>query len=93
MNRQEIITEYAKMYSMTKTKATEHIDMFINFVKEELLIGEELNFKNFGKFGIKKMAERNVKVPNAEMIVVKEHYKPIFKFSDVFRDEIKASIK
>ena len=93
MNRQEIITEYAKMYNITKTKAAEHIDMFINFIKEELLVGENLNFKNFGKFGVKQIAERNVRVPNAEMIVVKEHYKPIFKFSDVFRDEVKASIK
>ena len=58
MTKLEIIKSVAKQTGVDKETVSRVIDMYVETVKDSLIRGENVNFRNFGTFYLKHRAAR-----------------------------------
>lgn len=59
MNKSEIIELIARKANVSKSAATQAIDIFVNTVKNHLASGKNVTITGFGTFTVSKRAARN----------------------------------
>lgn len=69
MNKKEFIRKFATKTELTLKDAELCIDKFIECIEEVMLAGDEITFKNFGKFCVKeRQARKGINPQTKEMI-------------------------
>jgi DNA-binding protein HU-beta len=93
MTKSEIISEISEKTGIDKVIVSESLETFFKVMKNNMANGENIYFRGFGSFILKKRAQkvaRNISKNTA--IVIDEHFIPKFKPAKVFVDKIKTSI-
>ncbi len=94
MTKAEIISGIADKTGQDKAEVTQVVETLFTVIKDSMAKGNEISFRGFGNFIIKKKAKkigRNISKNTA--VIIDEHYAPKFKPSAEFIDLIKASKK
>ena len=94
MTKAEVINEIAERTGIERNDVQESVETFFKVVKGSLAKGDNVYFRGFGSFTLKKRAEkvaRNISKNTA--IVIDEHFVPSFKPSKIFVEKIKNSSK
>jgi DNA-binding protein HU-beta len=80
MNKAELVSRIAEVTGFTKRDAERFVDAFVDVVTEALASGEEVRLVGFGKFYVRKRAERKgVNPKTKEKIRIPAKYVPKFK--------------
>ena len=80
MNKAELVSRIAEITGFTKRDAERFVDAFVDVVTEALASGEEVRLVGFGKFFVKKRAERKgVNPKTREEIKIPAKIVPKFK--------------
>lgn len=91
-NKAQIVEEIVEKTGISRKETEACLDSFFDIVKQRMLIGKQVNIKEFGVFLSKKRATkigRNIKKNTA--MVIDAHYTPGFKPSKSLVDQIKKS--
>lgn len=94
MTKAEVIAEIVNKTGVEKAAVQKTVETFFKVVKGSLSEGDNVYFRGFGSFVLKKRARkvaRNISKNTA--MVIDEHYIPKFKPAKVFTDKIKKSDK
>lgn len=89
MTKSEIVTEIAKSTGIDKTSVLSVVEQFMTVVKDSIAHGENVYFRGFGSFIVKRRADkiaRNIK-KNTTLIVL-AHNIPAFKPAQTFMEEV-----
>lgn len=93
MTKADIISEISEKTGIDKVIVSESIETFFKVMKSNMASGENIYFRGFGSFILKKRAKkvaRNISKNTA--LVIDEHFIPKFKPAKVFVEKIKTSI-
>ncbi len=93
MTKAEVVNEIAEKTGIDKVMISESIESFFKIVKNNMAKGENLYFRGFGSFILKKRAQkvaRNISKNTA--MVIEAHFIPKFKPSKVFLEKIKKNV-
>lgn len=94
MNKNELIAEVADRAELTKAKATEAVDAFIDAVSKALSTGDEVRLVGFGTFTVfqRKAAEgRNPRT--GATIKIPASKQPKFRAGKALKDTVNKSSK
>ncbi|MBU1083054.1 HU family DNA-binding protein [Patescibacteria group bacterium] len=90
MNKSEIIDLIARKANISKSTATQAIDVFVNTVKSHLASGKNVTITGFGTFTVSKRAARNgVNPQTGNPIRIPASKVPRFKAGKALRANIK----
>ena len=92
MTKAEIINEISMKTGIEKLQVQEVVESFFKVVRNNMVDGNNVYFRGFGSFIIKKRAKkiaRNISKNTA--MVIDEHYIPAFKPAKTFVEKIKKS--
>ncbi len=92
MTKAEVVSEIATRTSTDKAVVSTVVESFFTVLKDSMGKGEDVFFRGFGSFIVKKRARkiaRNIK--EAKAIVIEPHYIPAFKPAKTFVDEVKKN--
>lgn len=90
MNKSEIIELIARKANISKSTATQAIDVFVNTVKSHLAAGKNVTITGFGTFTVSKRAARNgVNPQTGNPIRIPASKVPRFKAGKALRTNIK----
>jgi DNA-binding protein HU-beta len=93
MTKAEVIAEISEKTGIDKVIVSESVETFFKVLKNNMGKGENIYFRGFGSFILKKRAKkiaRNISKNTA--LVIDEHFIPKFKPSKIFVEKIKKSI-
>ncbi|NQW42656.1 MAG: integration host factor subunit beta [Bacteroidetes bacterium] len=93
MTKAEVISEISDKTGIDKVIVSESVETFFKVLKTNMGKGENIYFRGFGSFILKKRARkiaRNISKNTA--LVIDEHFIPKFKPSKLFSEKIKKSI-
>lgn len=94
MIKSDVISQIAKKTGFEKRDVKEVIEMYFGVVKESLISGDNVYFRGFGSFILKKRARKiGRNITKNTSIVVPEHYIPFFKPSKSFSIKVKENNK
>jgi DNA-binding protein HU-beta len=94
MTKAEVVNEIAEKTGIEKTHVQESIEAFFKVVKSSMADGENLYFRGFGSFTLKKRAQKVARnISKNTQLTIPEHFIPKFKPSKTFVDKIKKSDK
>lgn len=89
MTKSEIVTEIAKSTGIDKTSVLSVVEQFMTVVKDSLAHGENVYFRGFGSFIVKKRAEKTARNINKNTtLIVPAHNIPAFKPAHTFMEEV-----
>lgn len=78
---------------LTKVETETVISGFLEKMKEALRQGERIEFRGFGSFSVKKRKPKKARNPGTgETIYLPERYVPVFKASDILKDEVNSTL-
>lgn len=94
MTKAEVITEIAEKTGIEKVAVQETVECFFKVVKNTLNDGENVYFRGFGSFILKKRAKKVARnISKNTQLTIPEHFIPKFKPAKVFMEKIKKSEK
>ncbi len=94
MIKTDVVNEISKRTGLEKRDVKEVVENFFDIVKTSLINGENVYFRGFGSFTLKKRAQKiGRNITKNTSIVVPEHYIPYFKPSKEFSNKVKTSVK
>lgn len=94
MIKTDVVSEISKKTGLEKRDIKEVVETFFDIIKDALVEGENVYFRGFGSFTLKKRAQKiGRNITKNTSIVVPEHYIPYFKPSKSFANKVKDSIK
>ena len=94
MIKSDVISQIAKKTGFEKRDVKEVIEMYFDVVKDSLVSGDNVYFRGFGSFILKKRARKiGRNITKNTSIVVPEHYIPFFKPSKSFSNRVKDNVK
>ena len=80
MTKLEIIKSVAKQTGVDKETVSRVIDMYVETVKDSLIRGENVNFRNFGTFYLKHRAAKTARnIAKNTTMIIPEHNIAAFK--------------
>lgn len=94
MTKAEVISEIVNKTGLDKTAVQSSVETFFKVVKNNMVEGNNIYFRGFGSFIVKKRARkiaRNISKNTA--IEIPEHFIPSFKPAKSFTDKVKKSDK
>lgn len=90
MTKAEVIQEIANKTGVDKADVSTTIEAFFKVVKNALSEHENVYFRNFGSFVVKKRAQKVARIISQnKSIVIPEHYIPSFKPAKTFVSKVK----
>lgn len=94
MIKTDVVTEISKKTGLEKKDVKEVVETFFDIVKDSLVEGENVYFRGFGSFTLKKRAQKiGRNITKNTSIVVPEHFIPYFKPSKSFTAKVKNNVK
>ena len=93
MTKAEVVSEISEKTGIDKVIVSETVESFFKVMKSSMIKGENVYFRGFGSFILKKRAKkvaRNISKNTA--LVIDEHYIPKFKPAKVFAEKVKKTI-
>ena len=90
----DVINQIAKKTGLEKRDVKEAVENFFEIVKDSLEKGNNVYFRGFGSFTLKKRARKiGRNITKNVSIVVPEHYIPYFKPAKTFATKVKKNVK
>ncbi|MCK9480644.1 MAG: integration host factor subunit beta [Bacteroidia bacterium] len=90
MTKAEVVAKIAEKTGTEKAVVLETVDSFFDVVKDSMSKGENIFFRGFGSFILKKRAKKIARnITKNTAMVVEAHYIPKFKPAKTFADKIK----
>lgn len=90
MTKADIVYEIAKNTEIEKVRALAIVDAFMESVKTSLIRQENVYLRGFGRFTVKKRAEKVARnISKNTSVIVPEHNIPAFKPVKSFVAEVK----
>ena len=90
MTKADVVNEISKTTGIEKAAVLATVEKFMEVVKDSLAHGENVYFRGFGSFIIKKRSEKTARnISKNTTIIIPEHKIPAFKPAKVFMDEVK----
>ena len=94
MIKTDVVSHIAKKTGLEKRDVKEVVETFFTIVKDSLTKGENVYFRGFGSFTLKKRAKKiGRNITKNTSIVVPEHYIPYFKPAKTFSVKVKKIVK
>jgi DNA-binding protein HU-beta len=94
MTKAEVVNEIAEKTGIEKVTVQETVEAFFKVVKSSMAEGENLYFRGFGSFTLKKRAKKVARnISKNTQLTIPEHFIPKFKPAKTFVDKIKKSDK
>ncbi len=94
MIKTDVVSQIAKKTGMEKRDVKEVVETFFTIVKDSLTQSENVYFRGFGSFTLKKRAKKiGRNITKNTSIVVPEHYIPYFKPAKTFSQKVKKIVK
>ena len=89
LTKGELVTIIAEGNGISKSAASQNLDMLIAGISEALVGGNDVSVQDFGKFTVKETAERQGRNPKTgESITIPEGRKIVFKPSKTLKDAL-----
>ena len=89
MTKTDIIKSVAKQTGVDRETGTRIIESYVDTVKETLIEGESINFRNFGTFFLKRRAPKTGRnLMTNTTILIPAHKVAMFKPAKEFSDAI-----
>lgn len=94
MTKAEVVNEIAEKTGIEKITVQETVEAFFKVVKNSMAEGDNLYFRGFGSFTLKKRAKKVARnISKNTQLTIPEHFIPKFKPAKTFVDKIKKSDK
>lgn len=94
MTKADIVSRISAKTGMEKVDVQEVVDNFIDAVKDTMGDGNNVYFRGFGSFVVKKRAKKVARnIAKNTSIVIPPHYVPTFKPSKTFVEKVKKNHK
>ncbi|MDR3128959.1 MAG: HU family DNA-binding protein [Tannerellaceae bacterium] len=94
MTKADVVNEIAVETGIDKTSVLASVDAFMDVVKRHMLTGENVYFRGFGTFLIKKRREKTARnISRNTTIIIPEHNVPAFKPSKTFLHQVSDTVK
>ena len=93
MRKKELVATIARKTGIEQKTVNETVQAYMDFVKKNMLNGENVYFTRFGSFVLKKRATRPARnINTSAQIVVPAHYVPTFKPVQKFVREVVSNV-
>ncbi len=94
MTKAEVVNEIAEKTGIERVTVQETVEAFFKIVKNSMADGDNLYFRGFGSFTLKKRAKKVARnISKNTQLTIPEHFIPKFKPAKSFVDKIKKSDK
>lgn len=94
VTKAEVISEISAKTGLEKVDVQEVVESFFKVVKENMSEGNNIYFRGFGSFVVKKRARKVARnIAENKSIVIPPHYVPSFKPSKTFSERVKNNVK
>lgn len=91
MNKNELIAAVAEKADLTKAKAAEAVDAFIDAVTEALAADDEVRLVGFGTFAVSQRAASEGRNPRTGSVIkIAASTQPKFKAGKALKDAVNA---
>ena len=92
MTKAEVITEISNRTGVDKADVSATVEAFFKVVKNAMMEGENVYFRGFGSFVVKKRAQKVARIISKnKSIIIPEHYIPSFKPAKTFVEKVKEN--
>jgi DNA-binding protein HU-beta len=92
MTKADVVNQIAEKTGADKLMVQDTIEAFFKVVKNSMVNGENIYFRGFGSFILKKRAKKIARnITKNTAMVIDEHYIPKFKPSKTFVEKVKKS--
>ena len=93
MTKADIVNEVSKATGLTKVETEIVIEGVIQSISNAMKRSERVDLRGFGSFKVKKRKARQARNPaTQEIVALKERYVPVFKVSDLLREDVNNSL-
>ncbi len=94
MNKNELIAEIADAADITKAKASEAVDAFIDAITNALASGDEVRLVGFGTFAVAQRKATEGRNPRTGAVIkIAASKQPKFKAGKALKDAVNAGKK
>lgn len=94
MNKNELIADVADRAELTKAKAAEAVDAFIDSVAKALATGDEVRLVGFGTFTVYKRKATEGRNPRTGAVIkIAASNQPKFRAGKALKDQVNKSSK
>ncbi len=94
MTKAEVISEISEKTGIDKADVATTLEAFFKVVKNSLVEGQNVYFRGFGSFIVKRRAQKVARIISKnKSIVIPAHNIPSFKPAKTFVDKVKTSNK
>lgn len=92
MTKLEIIKSVSKQTGVDRETVSRIIDTYVDTIKDSLISGESVNFRNFGTFYLKHRAAKTARnIAKNTTMIIPEHNIAAFKPAKEFAEAIVSS--
>lgn len=89
MNKKEFVEKFAEKAGITKKEADAYTAAFLGVLTDAYVAGDDVNFVGFGKFTVKKRAEKKGRNPKtSEEIMIPATSIPSFVAGKILKDKV-----
>ena len=93
MTKSDIVNEVSMATGLTKVETEIVIEGIIQSISNAMKRSERVAIRGFGSFKVKKRKARQARNPaTQEIVVLKERYVPVFKVSNLLREDVNISL-
>jgi DNA-binding protein HU-beta len=93
VTKAEIVNEVSNRTGLEKVEAQRTVDAFLDVVKDAMQDGQNIYFRGFGSFIVKRRARKVARnIAENTSMVIEPHYIPTFKPSRTFVDLVKEKV-
>lgn len=94
MTKADVINEIAERTGIEKVVVQETVESFFKVLKTSMIEGENVYFRGFGSFVLKKRASKVARnISKNTQLTIPEHFIPKFKPAKSFVEKVKGSDK
>jgi DNA-binding protein HU-beta len=94
VTKADVVNQISERTGLEKVDVQEVMENFFKVVRGALMKGENVYFRGFGSFIVKKRAQKVARnITKNTSIVIPPHYVPAFKPSKQFTEKVKKNLK
>jgi len=94
MTKADIVNEVSKSTGIEKVTVQKTVEAFMETVKDSLTKGNNVYFRGFGSFIVKRRAAKTARnISKNTTIIIPEHSIPFFKPAKEFVAQVKKEVK
>ena len=94
MTKSDIINDITTKTGIDKVAVQEVVESFMDTIKKSMVDGENIYFRGFGSFILKKRAEKvGRNITKSTPVKIPAHMIPAIKFCNEFMEEVGAKVK